>query len=48
MKVELKLSMDEYPDLSNQNKADLLQEIIEHMNHTYSLGMSVMVIESEE
>lgn len=48
MKVTATFSLEEYPHLDKKEKVDLLQDIIEQMNHTYSLGISVLSIESEE
>lgn len=48
MKVTATFSLEEYPHLNKKEKVDLLQEVMEQMNHTYSLGISVLSTESEE
>ncbi|AGY48565.1 hypothetical protein Spock_165 [Bacillus phage Spock] len=48
LKVTVTFSMKEYDNLSKEEKVDYLQEIITHTDYTYSLGISTLVIESEE
>ncbi|QDH49863.1 hypothetical protein BEYONPHE_176 [Bacillus phage Beyonphe] len=48
LKVTVTFSLEQYSNLNKKEKVDLLQEVIEDTANSYSLGLSTMVIESEE
>lgn len=47
-KVEATFSLKKYADFTDKEKVELIHQAMLHMDKSFSLGISVMVIESEE